>query len=135
MISSLTAKWAAPPHHNPQALAMSSSPAMAPNQDVGVLFLNDRHYALHGEIMMAVLIVLFVAFVFCLAVVTRLRRDRRTAEEDSVSKKWCNCFESLCSLVRRKRNRGDDDAAAAAPEAPLRGSNDSTGKSSSSEVE
>lgn len=134
MISSLTAKWAAPPHHNPQVLAMSSSPAMAPNQDVGILFLSDRHYALHGEILMVVLIVLFVAFVFCIAVVTRLRRARRTAEEDSVSKKWCNCFESLCSLVRRKRNRGDD-AAAAAPEAPLRGSNDSTGKSPSSEVE
>lgn len=135
MISSLTAKWAAAPNHNPQALAMSSSPAMAPNQDVGVLFLSDRHYALHGKIMMVVLIVLFVAFVLCLAVVTRLRRGRRTAEEDSVSKKRCNCFESLCSLVRRKRNKGNDAAAAAAPEAPLRGSNDITGKSPSNEVE
>ncbi|PRQ34579.1 hypothetical protein RchiOBHm_Chr5g0070601 [Rosa chinensis] len=121
MILALTATWAAAaaaPHH--KFPAMSSAPAMAPNNQDEILFSDDKHYALHGEIMLVVLIVLFIAFVSCLAVVTRIRRAG-AVEEDLVSKNLCNCYGLLGSLVRKKRNRGDEDAA---PESPLRASNE-----------
>lgn len=124
MILALTATWAAAaaePHHKLPAMSSAVVPSMAPNNQDGILLLDDKHYALHGEIMLVVLIVLFIAFVSCLAVVTRLRRAR-AVEEDMVSKKPCSCFELLCCLVRKERNKGDEDAAA--PEAPLRGNNE-----------
>ncbi|KAI5321662.1 hypothetical protein L3X38_030733 [Prunus dulcis] len=106
---------------------LSISPAMAPNQDQeqdGIPFLSDRHFALHGEVMMVVVVVLFAAFILCLAVLPCLKRAKSPQlrlnsvdEEDSaVVAKPFNCF-SLWLKKKRTDDVGAQENGAA--ELPL----------------
>ncbi|ONH99837.1 hypothetical protein PRUPE_6G052800 [Prunus persica] len=106
---------------------LSMSPAMAPNQDQeqdGIPFLSDRHFALHGEVMMVVVVVLFAAFILCLAVLPCLKRAKSPQlrlnsvdEEDSaVVAKPFNCF-SLWLKKKRTDDVGAQENGAA--ELPL----------------
>ncbi|CAN6693038.1 unnamed protein product [Malus baccata var. baccata] len=105
--------------------AAAWAPAMAPtasspqDQD-GIRYLLDRHYALHGEVMMVVVILLFAAFIFCLLVFPRLRQAknrhlRSSLDEDSdVVGKPSSCFSSW---FMKRRTDGD---GASSTELPLR---------------
>ncbi|XP_008221399.1 PREDICTED: uncharacterized protein LOC103321376 [Prunus mume] len=106
---------------------LTMSPAMAPNQDQdrdGIPFLSDRHFALHGEVMMVVVVVLFAAFILCLAVLPCLKRAKSPQprlnsvdEEDSaVVEKPFNCF-SLWLKKKRTDDVGAQENGAA--ELPL----------------
>ncbi|XP_068339883.1 uncharacterized protein [Pyrus communis] len=107
------------------AEAAAWAPAVAPtasspqDQD-GIRFLLDRHYALHGEVMMVVVIFLFAAFIFCLLVFPCLRRAknrhlRSSPDEDSDAVgKPSSCFSSW---FMKRRTDGD---GASSTELPLR---------------
>ncbi|KAL6275615.1 hypothetical protein ACE6H2_019216 [Prunus campanulata] len=103
---------------------LSMSPAMAPNQDQdGILFLRDRHFALHGEVMMVVVVVLFAAFILCLLVLPCLKRAKSPRprlnsvdEEDSaVVAKPFNCFSLWLKKERRDDVGAQENGAAELP--------------------
>ncbi|KAM1602254.1 hypothetical protein ACFX1Z_028988 [Malus domestica] len=103
----------------PWAPSMAPTASSPQDQD-GIRTLLDRHYALHGEVMMVVVILLFAAFIFCLLVFSRLRRaknrhPRSSLDEDSnVVRKPCSCFSSWFM------KRSADEHGASSTELPLR---------------
>ncbi|KAK9998315.1 hypothetical protein SO802_017918 [Lithocarpus litseifolius] len=85
---------------------LSFSPSMAPSynpqqQQDELLFLKDRHFELHGEIMMFVLVAMFSLFILFLVVLPCLRvRHLSNHEPDSVAQTKC----PLPWLKTRRRN-------------------------------
>lgn len=89
---------------------LSLSPSMAPSynpqqqqqqQQDELLFLKDRHFELHGEIMMFVLVAMFSLFILFLVVLPCLRvRHLSNHEPDSVAQTKC----PLPWLKTRRRN-------------------------------
>ena len=104
---SMTRKWVFA-----SSSKLSFSPSMAPSynsqqqqqqqqQQDELLFLKDRHFELHGEIMMFVLVALFSLFILFLVVLPCLRvRHLSNHEPDSVAQTKC----PLPWLKTRRRN-------------------------------
>ncbi|XP_018452568.1 uncharacterized protein LOC108823784 [Raphanus sativus] len=68
-------------------MVTSTVEALSPEDGERVLFTRDKHYAMHGEILMMVLVVSFAAFLLFLALLPCLKRryayNSDLSEEDA----------------------------------------------------
>ncbi|OMO85004.1 hypothetical protein CCACVL1_10495 [Corchorus capsularis] len=66
-------------------MATTSPPLLSPDDprqdDDHILFSRDRHFALHGEIMMLIFLLLFAAFLCFLLFFLYIKRSRRNADD------------------------------------------------------
>lgn len=86
---------------------LSFSPAMAPGnpkQEDELLYSPDRHFELHGVIMLFVLVAIFSLFILSLVMLPYLKRDSNNESEYSGS-----VIRQKCPLLwLRKRRRMED---------------------------